>query len=83
MCFWQASACLILYWLGAVSTKTTNFRMLDPWAALLGGNRDNDSLVHELELLNRVKSRRVADAMHKVCLPCLLLLFRFDGFLVL
>ena len=43
--------------------------MLDAWATLCGANRDNDSLVQELEMGNRLKSRRVADALRKVQFP--------------
>lgn len=40
--------------------------MLDAWATLCGVNKDNDDLVQELEMHDRLKSRRVADAMRKV-----------------
>ncbi len=53
----------------AVSTRATNHKdskMLDAWATLCGVNKDNDDLVHELEMHERLKSRRVADAMRKV-----------------
>ncbi|EIE24266.1 protein-L-isoaspartate O-methyltransferase [Coccomyxa subellipsoidea C-169] len=40
--------------------------MLNAWDTLRGGRRDNDCLVDDLELQNRLKSQRVADALRKV-----------------
>ncbi|BDA46034.1 Protein-L-isoaspartate(D-aspartate) O-methyltransferase [Coccomyxa sp. Obi] len=63
---WTASG---LETVRAVSTRATNHKdskMLDAWATLCGVNKDNDDLVQELEMHDRLKSRRVADAMRKV-----------------